>query len=274
MIHEGFTIRHLQSWADFEACVALQKETWGANFSELVPVTMLRLSQKLGGISAGAFAGDGTMAGFVFGMSGFEGDEPVHWSDMLAVRGDARNRGLGEALKRFQRTALLDQGVRRMYWTFDPLESKNAYLNFCRLGTIAREYIRDMYGETDSPLHRGIGTDRLVAIWKLDSDRVERRLAGEKVALPAAASMNRIQRTGDLVVGTEPDISLTGPRICLRIPNNIQQIKQEDPQLARKWRAQTRLGLETYLSRGYLITGFARGEDAGSYYLERADLAS
>ena len=274
MIHEGFTIRHLQSWADFEACVALQKETWGANFSELVPVTMLRLSQKLGGISAGAFAGDGTMAGFVFGMSGFEGDEPVHWSDMLAVRGDARNRGLGEALKRFQRTALLDQGVRRMYWTFDPLESKNAYLNFCRLGTIAREYIRDMYGETDSPLHRGIGTDRLVAIWKLDSDRVERRLAGEKVALPAAASMNRVQRAGDLVVGTEPDISLTGPTICLRIPNNIQQIKQEDPQLARKWRAQTRLGLETYLSRGYLITGFARGEDAGSYYLERADLAS
>jgi len=38
-----------------------------------------------------------------------------------------------------------------MHWTFDPLQSRNAYLNFAKLGIIVREYAADMYGETDSP---------------------------------------------------------------------------------------------------------------------------
>ena len=67
-------------------------------------------------------------------------------------------------------------GITRVYWTFDPLESKNAHLNLNKLGAVAREYVQDMYGQTDSPLHSGIGTDRLVPTWTLDSERVVQRL--------------------------------------------------------------------------------------------------
>src|SRR5687768_13007734 len=97
---------------------------------------------------------------------------------MLAVRREYRNQGIGEQLKRYQRDFLLARGVHKVYWTFDPLDAKNAYVNFVRLGVTAREYRVDMYGQTDSPLHHGIGTDRLIAIWLIASERVGDRLAG------------------------------------------------------------------------------------------------
>jgi predicted GNAT superfamily acetyltransferase len=63
-----------------------------------------------------------------------------------------------------------------MHWTYDPLEAKNAHFNLNKLGAMAGEYVRDMYGRRDSPLHRGIGTDRLVPTWAMDSPRVIDRL--------------------------------------------------------------------------------------------------
>lgn len=170
-------IRPLASLEEFKECVAIQREVWGAEFSELVPVAMLKASQRVGGIASGAFLGD-KMIGFVYGITGWEDGRPVHWSDMLAVRPSLRSVGLGSRLKWYQREALLPLGVEVMYWTFDPLQAKNAYLNIEKLGVITSEYHPDMYGETDSPLHRGIGTDRFVARWELVSDRVAEKASG------------------------------------------------------------------------------------------------
>ena len=97
---------------------------------------------------------------------------------------EVRLTGIGERLKRYQRDVLLTRGVERVYWTFDPLDAKNAYVNFVRLGIVAREYRIDMYGKTASPLHEGIGTDRLIAVWPIASKRVEQRLVAEALREP------------------------------------------------------------------------------------------
>ena len=62
---------------------------------------------------------------------------------------------------------------------------KNAYLNFMRLGAIARRYLPNCYGVTTSPLHGGMPTDRLIAEWWLDSPRVNNLLNG---AAPLSAA--------------------------------------------------------------------------------------
>ena len=49
-----------------------------------------------------------------------------------------------------------------MEWTFDPLQALNAHLNFTRLGVVCDEYVRNLYGESTSALHRGTPTDRFV----------------------------------------------------------------------------------------------------------------
>ena len=68
-------------------------------------------------------------------------------------------------LKQAQRERALTLGIQRITWTFDPLQSKNAHLNFAKLGTVSDRYKPDFYGpETSSLLHRN-GTDRLWVTW-------------------------------------------------------------------------------------------------------------
>ncbi|TVP76623.1 MAG: GNAT family N-acetyltransferase, partial [Gemmatimonadales bacterium] len=159
MSRSDFHIRPLAGRAEMEACVVLQEAVWGAGFRERVPAAILGVARRLGGVVTGAFRGD-ELVGFVFGLTGIREGRPVHWSDMLAVRAEARGRGLGIALKEAQRDELLSRGVRVMEWTFDPLVARNAHLNLNRLGAAGVEYVVDAYGDSDSPLHRGIGTDR------------------------------------------------------------------------------------------------------------------
>src|SRR5438094_8586038 len=83
---DSITIRDLASHAEYAACVDLQRVTWGRDFKDAVPASILLVSQKLGGVVAGAFTKDGTLAGFVFGLTGVEAGRIVHWSDRLAVR--------------------------------------------------------------------------------------------------------------------------------------------------------------------------------------------
>lgn len=252
----GYEIRPLETRAEWTACVRLQEETWGKGFSERVPTAILGIAARLGGVVSGGFDARGELAGFVFGLTGIEDGEPVHWSDMLAVRAADRGRGLGVALKLHQRERLLAMGVRRVLWTYDPMEAVNAGLNLSRLGALARTYVRDMYGESDSPLHHGIGTDRLLVEWELDSARVRERTEGEgprEVAVPADAATalaGTVSEAGLPMPGA-PDRDRDGARLLVAIPPNIQEIKAKDPGLAQAWRAATRAALEAYIERGW-----------------------
>ena len=53
----------------------------------------------------------------------------------------------------------------------------NAHLNFTKLGVVAEEYHRNVYGESTSVLHKGTPTDRLVAQWWIARPHVERRVS-------------------------------------------------------------------------------------------------
>src|SRR5207302_11387398 len=163
---------------EFAACVELQRITWGASFSELVPATILMPAARYGGVASGAFDPGGRLVGFVFGISGWHDGKPMHWSDMLGVLPELRNHHLGEQLKHHQRELVLRLGIDTIMWTFDPLESRNAHFNLIRLGATAREYRVNEYGDSISPLHRGIGTDRLVAHWAITSPSVLDRVNG------------------------------------------------------------------------------------------------
>jgi predicted GNAT superfamily acetyltransferase len=240
-----FDVRELRTPEEFAACVALQREIWGHEFNERVPATLLRLTQRLGGIAGGAFERVGTLLGFVFGMPGVEAGKLIHWSDMLGVRQGHRDRGIGEALKRYQRDTLLPFGVERVYWTFDPLESRNAYFNFERLGAISNEYRTDYYGESTSPLHAGIGTDRLIVTWLIKSARVRDALDGKRA--PSAPDALRIE-----------------------IPADIQTLKKTAPNEALQWREQSRTRFIRAFSEGYVVAGFTRSGETGFYRLERA----
>jgi predicted GNAT superfamily acetyltransferase len=265
------SIRPLSGYAEYLACVALQRLAWGEDFADGVAPGLLWVTQRLGGVASGAFSERGELLGFVFGLTGICDGQSVHWSDLLAVRPELRGRGIGRALKLHQREYLLARGVSVVHWTFDPLESRNAWLNF-RLGITVREYIRDAYGEGASHLHRGLGTDRFVADWRLASERVCARLTdpAPELAAAAGAAVNDVVPSNGWPRSCEPRLNLDEDRLLVRIPANIQPLKAAEPSLALEWRAVTRAAFEHYLTRGWEVTALRRDDaQVSSYLLER-----
>jgi predicted GNAT superfamily acetyltransferase len=183
-------IRRCSGVNEMQMCVELQKEVWGFSDIELVPLRLFVVADKVGGQVIGAFDG-GDLVGFAMAIPGVRVGRPYLHSHMLAVREEFRNKGLGRAIKLFQREDALANEIELIEWTFDPLEIKNAYLNLEKLGAIARRYNVNQYGITTSPLQGGLPTDRLVAEWWLKSKRVETTLStGARPAITAELTVN------------------------------------------------------------------------------------
>lgn len=258
----AFEIRPLQSAADLAACVELQREIWGQDFDDVVPPTILKIAQRLGGVVAGAFAASGELLGFVFGMTGVERGAIVHWSDMLGVRSAWRDRGIGRALKAYQRHRAADIGVTRIYWTFDPLQARNAHLNINVLGAHVVEYVVDMYGESSSLLHRGVGTDRFVVAWDVGRDAtIASALAGTD-----APVLNADAPDGPVTVSIA---STSRPaRVRVQIPLDVGAIQDASAERAARWRTNTRHALRGAMEQGYVVTGFVRDDAHGRGYYQ------
>jgi predicted GNAT superfamily acetyltransferase len=256
---DAITIRHLASQADYDACVALQDDTWGHGFTERVPGAILRVGQKMGGVTAGAFDADGRMLGFVFGLSGLRHGLLAHWSDMLAVHSNARGLGLGARLKQFQREAVQALGIDIMLWTADPLVARNAHFNINHLGAYPVEYVENMYGNnTGSVLHGAMPTDRCVYHWALSAtgDNTRHRSA----PAPAANALaHAISVSSD---GVPANAAVTNAAvIAIAVPGDLEQLTAAHPTLALTWRHAVRTAFAGRLGHGYSVTHFVRGHN-------------
>jgi len=261
-------VRPLRTLEELHACVELQRETWGNEFTDVVPASILKVSQRVGGVAAGAFNEQNRLLGFVYGLTGIENGRIVHWSDMLAVRPEARNLGLGRRLKEFQRRAVQKLGGVVIYWTYDPLVARNAHLNFNVFGVRIAEYVENMYGETESPLHRGIGTDRFVVAWPVPDAEMQQRLnethaAGVNRALLDAPILNPANEAA-------ANGAIAG-RARVEVPADINSMQDSDRDQAIAWRRSTRAAFGRALSAGLTVQGFVIDEcvQRGYYLMSR-----
>jgi predicted GNAT superfamily acetyltransferase len=259
----GILIRPLASAADYRACVALQREIWGTTFDP-VPASILQVALHLGGIALGAFDVHGALVGFVFGLTGIdEAAKTIHWSHMLAVRAHLRDAGLGRRLKECQRQELHRRGIGEMQWTYDPLIAKNAHINLNVLGASVVRYVPDMYGDTGSPLHHGLATDRLVVA--CDTSRPAHAVASTLDVADLSTPILTVRPRADDPL---PRAGTTPPRLRLEIPSDFGQLLQDDPAEARAWHAATRTHFQWALGGGYSVTGLRRDVAGGrSFYI-------
>jgi len=258
-------IRPLHSVEECNAAATLQREVWGQEYVDVVPATLLHVVEYVGGLAAGAFDRAGDMLGFVFGVNGVRDGEIVHWSHMLGVRERARNLGLGRRLKEYQRKRMHDLGATRIFWSFDPLMSKNAYFNLNRLGAEVVEYVPDMYGTTSSPLHLGMPTDRLIVSLRTDG-RGERRSAVLSADYPV---MSAFPRDHDRPM---PSSATSTPAVLIEIPADILGVLSRSTSTAEQWRLAVRVHFQWALSNGYAVAGLLRDPLSDrSFYLVSRD---
>jgi predicted GNAT superfamily acetyltransferase len=257
-VHSGLTYRPLNTPEDAAACFELQGDIWGRTFDR-VPASLLRVATGVGGLAIGAFDDTGTLLGFVFSLAGLHNGEPIHWSHMLGVREAVRGAGVGRHLKEMQRAVLARRGIARVLWTFDPLQARNAHLNFNRLGVSLLDYVENMYGITASPLHHGLATDRLIVM--LPTTPVVAEHAASNGAssangsVPSVPVLTPFPRTGDIQVDLD-DTAV--PSVLIEIPADLQQVIAATPDVAGTWRLSTRASFQRALRRGYQVTGLRR----------------
>lgn len=234
-------IRPLTEQPDLTEAVRLQKQIWGFEDIELLPVRLFVVANKVGGQVLGAFDGD-RMIAFLLAIPGvkFGGGSYLH-SHMMGVLPEYRDRGVGRSLKLRQREEALSRGIRIIEWTFDPLELKNAFFNIERLGAIVRRYVLNQYGTTTSHLHGGLPTDRCVAEWHLDTSWVKDALSGKRTPSEVAERIT--------------------------IPNEIADIRSNQPARARDIQSRAGDSFLEYFSKGLAVVGFERGETESSYLL-------
>lgn len=253
-------IRDIESVSELRAVETLQKDVWGCTDLDVVPLTMFVAGREVGATLIGAYDGS-SLVGFVYGFTGYENGHLAHHSHMLAVRPSYRNHKLGFKLKLAQRDRVLGQGIDRITWTFDPLQSLNAHLNFGKLGVIAYTYKINFYGESTSSFLHQIGTDRLWVTWLIDSQRVRERLQVVTTKnTPLFESKNAptlVQVSSGCVPKRNQSSEIrVNEYLSIEIPRGINALQREHPQLALEWREATRWAFTKALDNDYVVEEF------------------
>jgi predicted GNAT superfamily acetyltransferase len=244
---EETTIRECTTIEEFDGCVALQREAFGLPDLELSPRRHLIVSRQAGGWTLGAFVAD-RMVGFVHHLAAVRGDEVFGYSHMMAVAKDYQNKGVGVRLKWAQRERAMKEGRKLIKWTWDPMMARNAHFNLNRLGAVVEKYAENFYGtdyNTDASLNERVGllSDRLIATWKLGSERVNALASG--VASPVDAK----------------------PVASVAIPAEWTAFVKQDPGRARDEQARVRGEFTKAFEQRLICAGFERGEKESRYLL-------
>ena len=293
-------IRILEKPAEILAAEELQRVVWPGSETDVVPMHVLVTVAHNGGIVIGAYPKDryspgetqetseigSPLIGFVFGFPGLyftpDGPRPKHCSHQLAVLPEYRSMGLGYLLKRAQWQMVRHQGLDLITWTYDPLLSRNAFLNIARLGAVCNTYLREAYGDMQDELNIGLPSDRFQVDWWVNTRRVRSHLSSQprtnldlnhylaadaKVVNPSTHVKDHWPRPTGLNFPDSPTFEL--PLLLVEIPADFQSLRSADQSLALDWRMSTRVIFETLFAQGYLVTDFIhlRDDSPRSFYV-------
>ena len=283
----NFSIRLIETPEEMRLVEDLQRDVWPGSETDVVPLHMLITAVHNGGLVLGAFVEE-KIVGFVFGFPGLEstpdGPRPKHCSHMMGIHSDYRDDGVGFALKRAQWQMVRHQGLDHVTWTYDPLLSRNAYLNIAKLGAVCITYHRSEYGDMRDGLNAGLPSDRFQVDWWINTPRVERRLSKRprptlKLTHVASSGLHPFYplRTSTDGLSQPPEhVPAFEDRLLLaEIPSDFTSLKSQDFALARDWRFFTRELFETAFEKNFIVTDFVfdpnNGNPRGLYILTHGE---
>ncbi len=198
----------------------------------------------------------------------------------MGIHPDHRDSGIGFALKRAQWQMVRHQGLDHITWTYDPLLSRNAYLNITKLGAVCDTYRRSEYGDMRDGLNAGLPSDRFQVDWWINTRRVERRLSKRprrplKLENFSKADLQPLYSLHFKAEGwsrpPEHFAPLEGKLALAEIPSDFMALKDADFALARDWRFFSREVFETAFAAGYIITDFVYEHKRGFYVLSHGE---
>ena len=258
----NLSIRKLESNEDMRLIQALEKEVWGMN---PIPTHQTYTASKNGGLVIGAFD-EQEIVGFSYSFPGFANGKTYLCSHMLGVHPNYQLSGIGKILKDEQRKLAKEIGYDLITWTFDPLESRNAYLNMTKLYGICNTYLENCYGEMKDGLNKGLPSDRLQIEWWISSERVEEAWTPQNTSYVRPFAVGQSEKGYPMIEVNLEEIPSGSDGIEVPVPENIQLIKKNEPELALDWRLKIRTVFQTLFGAGYALVGLKKSDEGVHYY--------
>lgn len=263
-------LREVRTMLEFDRLVELQQAIWGMPPESVTSSYIMMATIHTGGVVIGAER-NGEMVGFCFGFVAWRGDKPFLWSHMAGVLPEYRGQGIGFKLKHAQRKWALEHGYTVISWTFDPIQHGNANFNFRHLGCVADTYLVNHYGEMMDEINAGLASDRLEVRWQLDDVRDTISAEGglsddsdndDPNAFILHADENNEPRRA-------PESIFERTTCFAEVPYNINSLKRDDLEKAKRWQLSLRGALQEAFQHGFTIVDFTSRGSRGWYVLTR-----
>ncbi len=253
--------------AGLEIINVLQHSIWALTETNLTSALDMANLVDTGGSMTVAYRADVGLTpegwlGFVLGYGARNG---VLASRFLAVQPMARNAGLARDMKLLQAYAALQSGHHAAEWTFDPMRSLNAHLNFNKLGAVAERYKINKYGKFKTSLYGDVPSDRFVVRWNLTDPIVQSYLRGQTHRPPVhLADIPAIVPANMNIASDE-----AWPVVKLTVPYSIDELMASDASAALAARATVRAICVALLNAEIPHIDEAPRPDPAFAYIER-----
>jgi predicted GNAT superfamily acetyltransferase len=271
------TVAKFRHLADYKTCEEIQREVGHAQGVDVVPASLLLVSNRLGGIVLGAYNSLGDMIGFVFSMLGTLDGEAIQHSYALAVRLAYRNFDVGFKLKMAQRKEALKRKISLISSAFDPMQPLNAYFALAKLCQRGEGYEENFCGDPTGTPGRNLPSDRILTCWHLNDAAVLRRLESGpprrdlRKELKQQLVINNLSELSPGLFDSSPiKLNSTEDNFLFEVPHNLPEIKHRDLGLALEWQVKMRQVFRHYFRKGYLAVDFWVAEQDGrtrAFYL-------
>lgn len=237
---------------------------WSRQGTQIIDPAMLVAIAHAGNLVTVAMEGDRAV-GAAAGFCGPPGT--AFHSHIVGLLESATGRGLGRAIKLYQRAWCLEHGIATMAWTYDPLVARNASFNIRRLGARAVSYHPEFYGVMTDVINAGQRSDRMLVRWDLAADPPP---PGPRAPSEAAsASLDGAHVVVADLDGAPSSVSMppTSAAVAtVAVPYDVESMRRTEPQRALDWREVTRTALSTLLADGWAVRDFTR---TSQYVLHR-----
>lgn len=254
-------IEELNTHQQFLDMLDLQDKIWHlSDRDKLSPITLRSLSMEypLMGLSLGAYYKD-DIVGFVVCIPSRLPN--TIFGLMMGVLPEFEGKNISDKLVGKVIKFCIEKNITKICWTFEPLDRKLAYFYIEKYGAIVVKYLSDYY-QVDDEINKGLPIDRFIADINPLSQRICERI-----------NRTTSEKTISEIINKNPIVTIdempTNSSVLIEIPENYQIIKKTKPDIANKYRMDTRKLFDEYLNnREYFISDFisATVDDGRRYF--------
>jgi len=261
--------RPIETAAEVRECERIQQSAWGMTDLGVMPYNAFHAIIHANGLLIGAFDGD-TLIAFACSFLGEIDGKKLHWSHLMAVVPEYQRQGIGTAIKFAQRKYLLERGINRIAWTFDPLRYENAVFNINILGAIPQKLLIEQYGQMTDSINAGLLSDRFETHWELNN-KVVKKIANGQYKPLNILNFTYVTRAGNSTPILTLPKNFTEPYYAVQLPLSLNKIREQSAEQAKSWYYAVRDSTQPLFDQHYEVVQVQKQDHTFAYIFQRPE---